>query len=203
MQEERNEPKPGLIKRYNNWVIGWSKKKNSEQALAGFAFAESSFFPIPIDPLLITLIINQPKKTWRLVNISTVFSVLGGLLGYVVGFFLMKSLGQWLIDTYNLQAGFDSLGKSYQDNAFLAVTTAALTPIPFKIITISAGAFKISLTSFITASIFGRYLRYGLVGWASRFIGNRYPHKLEMLINLLSVGVLGLIVLVVAVAQFA
>jgi len=189
-----------ILNRYNTWVLSFSKKKEAEKALAGFSFAESSFFPIPIDPLLVAMVSAQPKKVVKFVNIATFYSILGALFGFFIGLVLMSTLGDWLVDTYNLREGFESLGESYDKNAFVAVLAAAFTPIPFKIITISAGAFSINIISFLAASIIGRWARYGLVGWFSKIIGERYKDKLEYFINLLSLGVIALIIIVVFIA---
>ena len=168
----------------------WTKDSKAEKALAGFSFAESSFFPIPVDPLLAAMVSLKPKKTMRFVFIAGVTSVLGGLLGYLIGDLLMDSLGQWILDTYNLHEEFKDLGEAYQSNAFLAVLTAAFTPVPYKIITISAGAFAINLAQFILASIVGRFARFALVGWFSSIVGEKYKDKVEYFINLLSLAII-------------
>lgn len=188
------------VKRYNDWILSFSKKKEAEKSLASFSFAESSVFPIPIDPLLIAMILARPKRTKKLVNIAAFYSVLGALVGYFIGAVLIGTIGDWLIDTYDIRQGFDDLGVSYSDNAFLAVITAAFTPIPFKLITISAGAFSINIFTFLIASIIGRYARYSLVGWFSRIVGLRYKDKVHYFINLLSVVVISFIVIVILVA---
>lgn len=185
------------INRYTKWVIGYSKKQDAEKALAGFSFAESSIFPIPIDPLLAAMVSLKPEKTVRFVHIAAITSILGALLGYFIGAVLMDTVGDWLVRSFDIQDGFMRLGESYANNAFLAVLAAAFTPIPYKIITISAGAFSIALAPFVFASIIGRYARYSLVGWFSRIVGVRYRDKIEYFINLLSLAVLALIILVV------
>jgi len=188
------------LEKYNNWVLSFTKKKEAEKALAMFSFAESSFFPIPIDPLLAAMISTHPKKTWKFVNIAAFYSILGALLGFAVGALLMSTVGDWLVDTYDVRNGFNTLGDSYNQNAFITVLAAAFTPIPYKIVTISAGAFSINLFSFIAASIIGRWARYGLVGWFSRVVGVRYQDKIHYFINMLSLAVIGLLVIVVFAA---
>lgn len=189
--------KPKILVKYNNWVMSWTKRSEAERALYFLSFAESSFFPIPIDPLLAAVVSSKPQHAKRIVLLSSVASILGGLLGFVIGALLMETLGQWVLDTYSLQEQFNSLGASYQDNAFLAVLAAAFTPIPYKIITISAGAFSINIWAFILASIIGRAGRYSLVGWFSSIVGAKYKDKIEYYINLLTLAVIGLIVIVI------
>lgn len=184
-----------MLARYTDWVIGWSKRKEAEKALGAFSFAESSFFPIPVDPLLTALVFSKPKHVFRLVNITALSSVAGGAFGYLIGALLMTTIGAWILDTYNLHEAFISLGNKYQANTFLVVFTTAFTPIPFKVIAVSAGAFGVNFASFILASLLRRYLRFGAVGWLSSKFGERYQHKIGKFINLLS----GLVIAFVAV----
>lgn len=184
-----------LIRRLYGWVIGWSEKKSAEKALAGIAFAESSFFPIPPDPLLIATVVARPKKYLRLALICTVASVLGGVLGYVIGAFLFETIGQWVIDTYHLQEKFIDLKQRYDQNAILAIFAAAFTPIPYKLITISAGVFSVNFIAFLIASIVGRGARFFAVAILMHHFGKRYKDKIEKYIDLLSLAFVALLVL--------
>ncbi len=183
-----------LIRRMYNWVVGWSESKNAERALGSIAVAESSFFPIPPDPLLIAMTTVQPKKYLRFATICTVGSVIGGLIGYAIGVGLFESVGQWVINTYGLQEEFTRIGERFDANAFLAVFATGFTPIPYKLITISAGVFQINLITFITASIVGRGGRFFLVAFAMHHFGKRYKDKIEKYIDLLSLAFLALLV---------
>jgi membrane protein YqaA with SNARE-associated domain len=92
-----------IIRKLYGWVVGWAETKRAEQALAGIAFAESSFFPIPPDPLLIAMIMAKPASFLRHAAICTLASVFGGMLGYVIGLLLFSTVGAWIVDTYHLQ----------------------------------------------------------------------------------------------------
>lgn len=189
-----------MLGRYTDWVIGWSKRPEAERALAVLSFAESSLFPIPVDPLMTALIFSKPKRVWRFVNITALSSVAGGVVGYLIGAVLMTTLGVWILDTYDLHETFNNLGDKYQANTFWVVLTTAITPIPFKVIAISAGAFEVSFISFLAASVIRRYLRFGIVGWLASKFGERYQHKIGKFINLLTGLVIAFVALFAVIA---
>lgn len=186
------------IRRLYGWVVGWAEKKQAERALAGIAFAESSFFPIPPDPLLIALTTAKPKRYLRFALIATTFSILGGVLGYFIGIALFETMGNWVIDTYHLHDEYVSIGARYSENAFLTIFTAAFTPIPYKLITIAAGGFQVNFLAFILASILGRGTRFFLVATLMHHFGKRYQDKIEKYIDLLGLAFLALVILGVA-----
>lgn len=182
------------IRQLYDWMVGWSESKRSQQALAGFAFIESSFFPIPPDPLLIAITTIKPKQYLRLAIIATVFSILGGILGYIIGLALFESVGQFILDTYNLHEEFESIGQSYKSNAFMAILLAAFTPIPYKVITISAGVFHVNFLVFLLASAIGRGARFLAVAYLMHHLGQRYKDKIAKYIDILSLIFLLLII---------
>lgn len=184
------------------WVVGWSEKKQAQQALAGISFAESSFFPVPPDPLLIALTTAQPKKYLRFAFITTVFSILGGILGYFIGYLLIETVGTWVLDTYHLHSEFEAIGARYSNNAFLTIFTAAFTPIPYKLITIAAGSFQVNFLAFLIASILGRGARFFLVATLMHHFGSRYKDKIERYIDLLGIAFIALVILGVAALKF-
>lgn len=191
------------IKELYAWSTKWAQTKYAEAALAGLSFAESSFFPIPPDPLLIGVVLTNPKKWKKFATITTLFSVLGGMFGYLIGFLLFASMGDWIIETYHLQDTYESLGQGFKDNLVISVFGAALTPIPYKIFTISAGAFHVNFALFVFASIIGRGARFFAVAGLTSFLGIKYKDQIEKYIDLISLGLLGLIILVLAVANLA
>jgi len=152
----------GPIRRLYDWVVGWAHRPGGERALAGLSFAESSFFPIPPDPLLLALAVGRPARALRFAAVCTVASVLGGLFGYLIGW------GAWsAVDTFFFDhvpgvtpEAFAEVGALYDRWGFLAIFTAGLTPIPYKVFTLSSGAFGISLPVFLVASGLSRGLRF-------------------------------------------
>lgn len=168
-----------------NWVVSWAEKPQAEKALAGISAAESSFFPIPPDPLVIAMVTARPKRWVRIATICTAASVIGGVVGYLIGVFLFETVGQWVIDIYSLQDQFETVREYFNDHAWLAVLVGGFTPIPYKLITISAGAFAINLPLFIIASIISRGGRFFLVAGLMRFIGHRYKDQIEKYVDVL------------------
>jgi membrane protein YqaA with SNARE-associated domain len=165
-------PKRFFISLYT-WTIHWAKTPQAPFALFGIAFIESSFFPIPPDVLLIAMVVATRKKWLRNAAICTIGSVLGALFGYFIGWGLYKTIGKVIVNTYHLQPAMDLVGRKYAENAFLTVFTAAFTPIPYKVITIAAGLFHISILTLIIASIIGRAGRFFLVAGALRIFGDK------------------------------
>lgn len=172
-----------LIRRMYNWVVGWAEKPSAEKALGGISFAESSFFPIPPDPLIIAMVTARPKKWFRIGTIATIGSVLGGIAGFFIGMFLFATLGQWIIDTYSLQTQFEAAKDMFIQFALLAVIIGGFTPIPYKLVAIAAGAVPISLPIFILGSVISRGGRFYLVAVLMSFLGKRYKDKIEKYID--------------------
>jgi membrane protein YqaA with SNARE-associated domain len=192
----------GFIRKMYKWVIGWAEKPQAEKALGAIAVAESSFFPIPPDPLLITMTLAKPKRYLRFAAICTVGSVVGGVLGYLIGVGLFETVGQWIIDTYSLQEDFIKVGELYAANAALALFTAAFTPIPYKLFTIAAGVFAINFPQFVLASLVGRGARFFLVATLMYHFGKRYKDKIEKYVDILSLIFVALIILGVLALRF-
>ena len=151
------------IRRLYDWVLGWAESPYSGYALFVLAFAESSFFPVPPDVLLIALAISMPTKAFRYALICTVGSLAGGLVGYGIGLFGYASIGQPIIDLYNAEALMHRIKQQYDTYGFWGVLIAAITPIPYKVFTISSGFFKFSFAQFLLASVIGRSVRFYLV----------------------------------------
>lgn len=183
------------IRRLYAWVVGWSETKQAERALGGIAVAESAFFPIPPDPLLIAMTTAKPKKYLRFATICTVGSLMGGALGYLIGVGLFETVGQWIIDTYHLQDDFEVIGQRYSENAFLALVTAGFTPIPYKLFALSAGVFQVNFLVFMLASLVGRGARFFLVATLMYHFGRRYRDKIERYIDLLGLAFIVLMIL--------
>lgn len=159
------------LERLRVWTLRWADSKHSAMALFAMSFAEASFFPIPPDVLLIGILAIKSSKWWKYAFVCVVGSVLGGMFGYFIGWGFYEAVGQRIVNLYGLQATMDAIGVKYSENAFLTVFTAAFTPIPFKLITISAGLFKISLITVVAASVIGRGLRFFMIAYAMNIFG--------------------------------
>lgn len=176
------------------WTIHWAKTPQAPFALFGIAFIESSFFPVPPDVLLIAMVVADRKKWLRNAAICTIGSVAGALLGYFIGLGLYETIGKAIVNTYHLQPTMDLVGRKYAENAFLTVFTAAFTPIPYKVITIAAGLFRISILTLVIASIIGRAGRFFLVAGALRIFGDKIEKTIEKYFDLFSIIFIALLV---------
>jgi membrane protein YqaA with SNARE-associated domain len=165
--------KPNIIKRLYQWVLHWADTKYGAPALCLIAFAESSFFPIPPDVLLIALCMGAPRRAFKFVLCCSAFSVIGGALGYYIGFALYEEVGRRIIELFHYQDAYAYVGGLYGQNAFWAILTAGFTPLPYKVFTIAAGVFheQVSLATLLGASALGRTGRFLLVGAAIYFFG--------------------------------
>jgi membrane protein YqaA with SNARE-associated domain len=153
-----------VLKRLYEWVLRWAQTPYSGWALFLLALAESSVFPIPPDALLIPLAIAAPRKAFRFALICTTGSVLGGMIGYLIGWQLMAHVGMPVIHMYGLEGKFEQIQALYRTHDAWAVGIAGFTPIPYKVFTIAAGAFEINFPVFVMASLVGRAGRFFLVG---------------------------------------
>lgn len=179
-----------------NWMESFSDKPYALVALFILSFAESSFFPIPPDVLLIAIAVSAPKKALKSALWCSLGSVLGGVFGYFIGYALMESVGYSIVDFYNAHETWDKVVKMYQGEVgmwFLA--GAAFTPIPYKISTIAAGATHMNLLVFIIISSIGRSARFFLVGGLFYIFGapiktfiDKYFDKLSIAFLLLLIG---------------
>jgi membrane protein YqaA with SNARE-associated domain len=180
--------KENIMKRTYNWVLGWADSKWGGIALFILAFAESSFFPIPPDILLIALCLGCPRRSFRYALICTTGSVLGAMGGYALGFYLWQGVHDWFIPSIFSQESFNSVAITYEKWNFWAVFTAGFTPIPYKIFTIAAGVCNINLIMFILASMISRGLRFFLIGWLIWKFGAPIKIFIDKYFNLLAIA---------------
>jgi len=165
--------------------------------LFAWALAESSFFPIPPDALLIAMALMTPSRAFLYAAITSVASVLGGMLGYLIGYWLYESIGVRIIRFYKLEKGFDRVSALYRRYAGWAVGTAGFTPLPYKLFTIAAGAVRppVNFTVFVVASIVSRSARFFLVATLMFFAGSALSGFIRNHLALLSIAFVALLVL--------
>ncbi len=175
MQKEQNE---NYSQEVNNKGISWLHSKYSEVIFAFISFSESVFAPIIIDPFLIAMIATKRERWIRYTVNAIVFSILGGLVGYLLGLLFFDYIGVWIIDAYGLTNYFVSIQDDINQSAFAFILLGAFTPVPYKLVAIAAGLVQVNLATFIVASIIGRVLRLGLVGVATYYVG---PHALPII----------------------
>lgn len=178
--------RPGLIKRLYDWVLHWADTPYGAPALFILAVVESSFFPIPPDPLLLALGISKPKKGLWYATICTVGSVIGGALGYAIGYFFIESIGMRIIEVYGLMGKYSTIQALYEEWNAVVVLVAGVSPIPYKVFTIAAGAFEVSFVTFMLASIAGRGVRFYAEGALIRWYGEPIRAFIEKYMTLIS-----------------
>ena len=173
------------IKKLYDWVLRWAETPYAVPALFVLAFAESSFFPVPPDILLIALAISIPRNAFHYALVCAVGSILGGMLGYLIGLQFMEVVGNRIIELYGFGEQWDYVGKLYQNYAAWAVGVAGFTPIPYKVFTIAGGAFKIDFFVFVLASAVSRSARFFLVAALIYFFGPTIRNFIDKYFNIL------------------
>jgi membrane protein YqaA with SNARE-associated domain len=160
-------------------VKALSESPHAEVALAGVAFAESSFFPIPPDVLLAPMALAKPERAWRFALIATTFSVLGGMLGYAIGAMLYDTIGQWLVSLYGYGAKIEALKQTYAEWGWLVILIKGVTPIPYKLVTITSGLLGYNFPLFVALSALTRGARFFLVAGVLHWFGEPLRQALE------------------------
>src|SRR3954465_8633438 len=162
--------------------------------LALIAFAEASFFPIPPDVLLIPMALAKPRLAWRFAAVCTVASVIGGALGYFIGFAVFYQLARPILALYGYGAAYAAFQEKFREYGLWIILIKGLTPIPYKIVTIAAGAARFDFVSFMAASLLTRGLRFFLVATLLHFFGDSVrifiEQRLTLVTSALAVGVL-------------
>ncbi len=177
-----------MLRRLYDWVLHWAVTPYGTWALFLLAFAESSFFPIPPDVLLIALCVARPRRSFRYALISAAGSVLGGCLGYLIGWQFMASVGGRIVDFYGLTEKIAYIETLYQTYDAWAVGIAGFTPIPYKVFTITAGMFKINFVVFMLASLISRSARFFILGGLIFLFGPRIQRFIDRYFDLLAVS---------------
>lgn len=183
-----------MIRALYDWMFRLAAHRGAPKTLAFFSFVESSFFPIPPDVLLIPMVLADRAKWWRLALICTIASVLGALLGYAIGALAFEFIGKPILEFYGALEKFDQIANWYNTYGGWGVLFAAVTPFPYKVLTIFSGATGLSLLTFVVVSVIGRSLRFFLVAFLLYKFGDPIRQFIEKRLNLMFT--LGVILLV-------
>ncbi|CAO4146717.1 YqaA family protein [Methylorubrum aminovorans] len=154
-----------MLRRLYEWILALAAKPSAPWALGAVAFAESSFFPVPPDAMMVPMAVSRPDRVWLYATIATVASVLGGLLGYAIGALLFDSVGLWLFNLYGLADKAETFQASYATYGHWVILLKGLTPIPYKLVTITSGFAHYSLFWFTLLSVITRGARFFLLAW--------------------------------------
>lgn len=175
--------KVNFTQRLYHWFMLKTRSPYATWLLNVISFLESSIFPIPPDIMLIPMIIAERTRAWFLAFTCSVSSILGGLVGYAIGYYLFESLGLWIIEKYSLQSAFANFQTMFQEYGFWLIILKGATPIPFKLVTIAAGATGLNLWQFLLASTISRSLRFFILGTSLYFLGDKAKEFMNKNLN--------------------
>jgi membrane protein YqaA with SNARE-associated domain len=164
-------------------------------ALAIVSFMESSFFPIPPDILLIPMILARPRRAWLIAGVCTVASVLGGFLGYAIGYFLFDAIGRPVLEFYHAMDRYDALKAAFAEWGVWIIVLKGLTPIPYKLVTIASGVVQFPLVPFALASLVSRSLRFfllaALLWWFGDSVRDFIERRLMLVTTVFAAAIVG------------
>lgn len=183
-----------MLRPLYNRILQLSARKDAVWWMAGVSFAESSFFPLPPDIMLVPMCLAEPKKLWRYANICALASLIGGLFGYAVGFYLFESVGRLIIDFYNAQDSFQRFQDMFAEFGPWFLILKGVTPIPYKLLTITAGFAHLDLTVFILCSIVARFSRFYMIAILLHFYGPQVRDIIEKRLMLVTTVLLVIVI---------
>jgi membrane protein YqaA with SNARE-associated domain len=183
-----------MLRRLYDWVMSMAEHRHALPLLGAVSFAESSFFPIPPDVLVVPMVLARPKRAWIVASVCTVASVLGGLAGYAIGALLFETLGRPIIEFYGLDAQFATIQERYNALGAWIVFAAGFTPIPYKVFTIASGVTGLDIVVFTLASVLSRGGRFFLEAGLLYFFGAPIRVFIEKWLPLLTFVFLALLI---------
>lgn len=179
-----------------DWTLKWAKHKFAPAILAVLTFAESVFFPIPPDVLLAPMVLAERRKAWFYASLTTIASVVGGIAGYALGYYMFEPWIQPLITEWGKQETFDLAVNWFKEWGVWVVFIAGFSPIPYKIFTVSAGFLQMAFLPFLIASAIGRGMRFFLVAGLIYLGGEKMEQKLRQWVDVLGWALVAIIVIV-------
>jgi membrane protein YqaA with SNARE-associated domain len=183
-----------MIKSLYDWMMHQAGRAKAGTALFWIAFIESSFFPIPPDVMLVPMVLADRSKAWRYATIATVGSVIGGIFGYAIGYFLLDSVGKPVLQFYGKWDKFAEFAKTFNEYGVWILIIKGMTPIPYKLLTITAGATQMNVVAFTLASVIARAMRFFLVAGLLYWFGEPIRDFIEKRLTLVTTVVVGLVV---------
>jgi len=179
-----------------NMALRWASHRHASYYLGGLSFADSSFFPIPPDVMLAPMTLANPERAWWYATLTTVTSVLGGIFGYLIGYFAFELVQPW-IEQFGYMARFEMAKTWFEQWGFWVVLIAGFSPIPYKVFTIAAGTMSLLLPVFAIASLIGRGSRFFIVAGLIRWGGSRLEKHVREYVEWL--GWLSVLAIVIAI----
>jgi membrane protein YqaA with SNARE-associated domain len=183
-----------MFRKLYDWTLRMAGHRHADRTLALVSFAESSFFPIPPDVMVVPMVLARRDQAYRIAAICTIASVLGGMAGYAIGMFLYESVGQWLIRLYGMSEGIETFRETYREWGAWIILIKGFTPIPFKLVTIASGIASFNFALFVLLATITRGARFFLIAFLLKRYGEPVQAFIEKRMNL--VGWLFLIALI-------
>ena len=175
-------------------TIGWAGHRHAQYYLAGVSFIESSIFPIPPDVMLISMGLAMPKRSWHYAFIATLFSVIGGMLGYLIGLYCIELVEPYILAS-SYASSYEQVHHWFTQYGVWIVIVAGFTPLPYKVFTVTAGAMQMAFWPFVLGSVIGRGGRFFLVSGLLYFAGEHIENRLRRYIDIIGWVMIGLIFL--------
>ena len=175
-----------MLRRLYDWTLSLAARPSAPYALAAVSFAESSFFPVPPDVMLVPMMLARPDKAWFYALICTVTSVLGGMLGYAIGLVFYDTIGTRVFEFYGLTQGVETFRHAYAEYGHWVILLKGLTPIPYKLVTITSGLAGYNLFWFVVLSILTRGARFFLIALLMSQFGPRIKSIIDNNFNLVA-----------------
>ena len=176
-----------MLRRLYDWTMNLAGHRHALWALAVVSFVESSIFPIPPDVLIVPMVLAARERAWLIAGVCTVASVLGGIAGYAIGFFLFETVGRAVLEFYGAMAKFAEFQAMYNEWGAWIVGMAGLTPFPYKVITIASGVTQLDLLTFVVASVLSRGLRFYVEAGLLYYFGPPIREFIEKRLGLLTI----------------
>jgi membrane protein YqaA with SNARE-associated domain len=183
-----------MMRKLYDWMMRAAGDERAPKALAAVSFAESSFFPIPPDVMLVPMVLANRQKAWWYATVATIASVIGGVFGYAIGYFLFDVIGQPILNVYGKADSFQSFVDLFNEWGVQILIVKGMTPIPYKILTIAAGVAKMNLGWFIAASVVARAMRFYLVAGLLYFFGEPIRDFIEKRLALVTTAFVVLLI---------
>jgi len=177
-----------------DWVLRMAHHRHALRSLAAVSFAESSFFPIPPDVMMVPMVLARREQAYLIATVCTVASVIGGIFGYFIGYYLMESIGQWLIQLYHMESKIETLRHGYEQYGAAIILLKGLTPIPFKLVTIASGLFHFNFALFVILATITRGARFFIIAALLKRYGEPVQAFIEKRLNLFAWLFLALLV---------
>ncbi|MEI8393462.1 MAG: YqaA family protein [Rhodospirillaceae bacterium] len=183
-----------MFRPFYDWTMRQAERKNAVWVLAGISFIESSVFPIPPDILLIPIILANRRRAFAIAAMCTIASVIGGWLGYAIGYYLFETVGKQILEFYHAMKHYEEFKAGFDQWGIWIIIIKGMTPIPYKLVTIASGAFKFNFLWFTIASVISRSIRFFLLAALLWKFGEPIRHFIERRLTLLTTAFVVLLV---------